>query len=76
MAGQVGRAVGGRVARRRIAWTPWKLARMLVRVCTGEAGVWREVRVPTAAVEAARQVSRERTGLTQEQTRLRNQLRG
>lgn len=53
-----------------------KLARMLVRVCTGEAGVWHEVHVPSAAVEAARQVSRERTTLTQEQTRLRNQLRG
>lgn len=53
-----------------------KLARMLVRVCTGEAGVWHEVRVPAAADEAARQVSRERTALTQEQTRLRNQLRG
>ena len=52
-----------------------KLARMLVRVCTGEAGVWREVHVPSAAAEAARQVSRERTALTQEQTRLRNQLR-
>ena len=53
-----------------------KLARLLVRVCAGERDVWREVRVPAAAVEAARQVSRERTALTQEQTRLRNQLRG
>ena len=53
-----------------------KLARMLVRVCAGERGVWREVRVPPVAAEAARQVSRERTALTQEQTRLRNQLRG
>ena len=53
-----------------------KLARLLVRVGTGEAGVWHEVHVPSAAVEAARQVSRERTALTQEQTRLRNQLRG
>ena len=34
------------------------------------------MRVPSVAVEAARQVSRERTALTQEQTRLRNQLRG
>ena len=53
-----------------------KLARMLVRVCAGERGVWREVRVPTVAEEAARQVSRERTALTQDQTRLVNQLRG
>jgi transposase len=53
-----------------------KLARLLVRVCAGERGVWSEVRVPAAAVEAARQVSRERTALTQEQTRLRNQLGG
>jgi len=34
------------------------------------------VRVPTVAEEAARQVSRERTALTQEQTRLINQMRG
>ena len=53
-----------------------KLARLLVRVCAGERGAWSEVRVPSVAVEAARQVSRERTALTQEQTRLRNQLRG
>jgi transposase len=53
-----------------------KLVMMLVRVCYGERGVWNEVRVPTAAEEAARQVSRERTALTQEQTRLINQLRG
>jgi transposase len=53
-----------------------KLVRMLVRVCAGERGVWSEVRVPTVAEEAARQVSRERTTLTQDQTRLVNQLRG
>lgn len=53
-----------------------KLVRMLVRVCAGERGVWSEVRVPTVAAEAARQVSRERTALTQDQTRLVNQLRG
>lgn len=51
-----------------------KLVMMLVRVCTGEAGVWSEVRVPTAAAEAARHVSRERTALTAERTRLRNQI--
>jgi transposase len=53
-----------------------KLVRMLVRVWCGERGVWSEVRVPTVAAEAARQVSRERTTLTQDQTRLVNQLRG
>ena len=53
-----------------------KLVRMLVRVCCGERRVWSEVRVPTVAEEAARQVSRERTALTQEQTRLINQMRG
>jgi transposase len=53
-----------------------KLVQMLVRVCYGEPRVWSEVRVPSVADEAARQVSRERTALTQEQTRLMNQLRG
>jgi transposase len=52
-----------------------KLVHMLVRACAGEADVWSEVRVPPLAVEAARHVSRERTALTQEQTRLVNQLR-
>ena len=53
-----------------------KLVRMLVRVCGGERRVWSEVRVPPAAAEAARQVSRERTALTADQTRLINQMRG
>jgi transposase len=53
-----------------------KLVQMLVRVWCGEQRVWREVRVPTVAAEAARQVSRERTALTREQTRLINQMRG
>jgi len=52
-----------------------KLVQMLMRVWAGEAGVWSEVRVPTLADEAARHGSRERTALTQEQTRLVNQLR-
>lgn len=52
-----------------------KLVHMLVRVGAGEGDVWSEVRVPSAAVEAARHISRERTALTQEQTRLVNQLR-
>lgn len=53
-----------------------KLVRMLVRVWHGERRVWSEVRVPTVAEEAARQVSRERTALTKEQTRLVNEMRG
>jgi len=53
-----------------------KLVQMLVRVWYGEQDVWSEVHVPTEAAEAARQVSRERTALTQEQTRVINQLRG
>ena len=53
-----------------------KLVHMLVRVCYGERHVWREVRVPAVADEAARQVSRERTALAQDQTRLINQMRG
>lgn len=53
-----------------------KLVTMLVRVWGGERRVWSEVHVPTVADEAARQVSRERTALTQDQTRLVNQLRG
>lgn len=51
-----------------------KLVLMLVRVVTGEPDVWREVRVPTAAAEAARHVSRERSALVEEVTRLRNQI--
>jgi transposase len=51
-----------------------KLVMMLVRAGHGEAGVWQEVRVPAVADEAARQVSRERTALVKEQTRLRNQI--
>jgi transposase len=50
-----------------------KLVRLLVRVCAGDGQAWAEVRVPSAAVEAARHRSRERTALTVEQTRLRNQ---
>jgi len=52
-----------------------KLAQMLVRACLGEQDLWREVRVPPPAVEAARHVSRERTQLTQDRTRLVNQMR-
>jgi transposase len=53
-----------------------KLVRMLVRACYGERRVWSDVHVPSVADEAARQVSRERTALTVEQTRVVNQLRG
>jgi transposase len=52
-----------------------KLVQMLVRVCCGERGVWSEVRVPTAEAEGARHRSRERTALTKERTRLKNQMR-
>jgi transposase len=52
-----------------------KLVLLLVRVCAGDHRAWREVRVPTPADEAARHVSRERTDLVQEQTRLINQMR-
>ena len=52
-----------------------KLVLMLVRACTGEVGVWREVRVPTEADEASRHRSRERHQLRRETTRLTNQLR-
>jgi len=53
-----------------------KLVMMLVRVCWGERRVWSEVHVPSAAAEAARHVSRERTALGKEQTRLTNQMKG
>ena len=51
-----------------------KLVTMLVRACCGEPDVWREVRVPTAAAEAARHVSRERTALKKEESRAWNQI--
>ena len=51
-----------------------KLVILLARVCAGDRQAWSEVRVPSAADEAARHRSRERTALTQEQTRLRNQI--
>jgi transposase len=53
-----------------------KLVMMLMRAAEGERHVWSEVRVPTASDEAARVVSRERTQLVQERTRLINQMRG
>ena len=53
-----------------------KLVRMLVRYWAGEHQVWRTVRVPSEADEAARHGSRERSTLVKEQTRLVNQIRG
>ena len=53
-----------------------KLVRMLVRYWAGERQVWRMVHVPSAADEAARHGSRERTALVKEQTRIVNQIRG
>ncbi len=53
-----------------------KLVRMLVRYWAGERQVWRTVHVPSAADEAARHGSRERTALVKEQTRIVNQIRG
>ena len=50
-----------------------KLAELLVRACVG-LPAWREVRVPTEAEEAARHVSRERSALVAERTRLLNQV--
>lgn len=52
-----------------------KLVLKLARVGLGERDAWREVQVPSEAAEAARHVSRERTQLTQERTRVMNQLR-
>jgi transposase len=52
-----------------------KLAMMLIRAWSGEARVWREVHVPSEAVEAVRHVSRERQQLQAEHTRGINQLR-
>lgn len=53
-----------------------KLVMMLMRASAGEPRVWSEVRVPTVAVEAARLVSRERSQLVTERTRVVNQVRG
>jgi transposase len=52
-----------------------KLVTMLLRVCGGERGVWREVHVPSMADEAQRHVSRERSQLVRDGTRLVNQMR-
>jgi transposase len=51
-----------------------KLVQLLIRIGAGETDVGAEVRVPSAAAEAARHGSRERTALVREVTRLRNQI--
>jgi transposase len=53
-----------------------KLVILLVRVTLGDTRAWRTVRVPSVAVEAARQVSRDRAGLVSDRTRVINQMRG
>lgn len=53
-----------------------KLVMMLMRADAGERHVWSEVRVPTVSEEASRLVSRERTQLVTDRTRLVNQMRG
>ena len=58
------RSESARAAREADRLDALKLVMMLVRVWQGETRVWSEVRVPTVADEAARQVSRERTALT------------
>jgi transposase len=52
------------------------LVRMLVRWALGETRVWRPVRVPSPAVEAARQQSRTVGTLVADRTRLRNRIHG
>ena len=53
-----------------------KLVMMLVRVCWASSRCGARCTCRLAADEAARHVSRERTALTQERTRLVNQMRG
>ncbi|MEW5873529.1 MAG: IS110 family transposase [Chloroflexota bacterium] len=53
-----------------------KLLGMLLRYRRGEEGVWRVVRVPSAAEEDGRRLHREREVLLRERTRLGNRVRG
>jgi len=53
-----------------------KLVVLLVRVALGDTKAWRTVRVPAVADEAARQVSRDRSDLVGDRTRVINQMRG
>jgi transposase len=53
-----------------------KLGTMLYRVQHGEAGVWREVRVPSEADEDGRQPHRELRALKRDRTRVTNRIGG
>jgi transposase len=53
-----------------------KLLMLLQRVALGDVQAWHEVHVPSAAEEARRHRSRDRIALTQERTRIINQMRG
>ena len=70
------KSVAGGGGRRRIASMRASWCRCWSAPAMARRKVWSEVRVPSEAAEAARQVSRERTALTHEQTRLINQMRG
>ena len=53
-----------------------KLVQLLMRAAQGEPQVWSEVRVPTLAAEAARQLTRELATVREDRTRIRNRLLG
>ena len=53
-----------------------KLGTMLYRVLQGEAGVWREVRVPSGSDEDGRQPHRELRALKRDRTRVTNRIGG
>jgi transposase len=53
-----------------------RLWRLLVRVTQGERGVWRPVRVPSDADEAARHLSRSLATATTACTQVRNRIQG
>jgi transposase len=53
-----------------------KLSTMLYRVLQGEAGVWREVRVPSGSDEDGRQPQREVRALKRDRTRVTNRIGG
>jgi len=53
-----------------------KLVLMLARATQGDSRVWRVVRVPSEADEAARQLSRELDAVTHDCTQVRNRIHG
>jgi transposase len=53
-----------------------KLVQLLMRAAQGEPQVWSEVRVPTLAAEAARQLTRELATVREDRTRIRNRIFG